>query len=45
MAKYYTCPYCGANLDFGEKCECEEIKTIWTPSAEDEKSIRKEKTA
>lgn len=21
--KYYTeCPYCGASLDFGEKCDC-----------------------
>lgn len=19
---YYTCPYCGANLDPGEKCDC-----------------------
>ena len=22
--KYWTCPKCGANLDFGEKCDCEE---------------------
>lgn len=22
MASYRTCPYCGANLDPGEKCEC-----------------------
>ena len=21
---YYTCPHCGANLDPGEKCDCEE---------------------
>ena len=20
--KYRTCPYCGANLDPGERCEC-----------------------
>ena len=20
---YWTCPKCGANLDFGEKCDCE----------------------
>lgn len=19
---YWTCPYCGANLDCGEKCDC-----------------------
>lgn len=25
MAKFWTCPYCQENLDFGEKCEC--IKT------------------
>lgn len=21
---YWTCPYCGANLDPGEKCDCPE---------------------
>ena len=20
--KYWTCPYCKANLDFGERCDC-----------------------
>ncbi len=20
---YHTCPYCGANLDPGERCDCE----------------------
>lgn len=20
--KYYSCPYCGANLDPGERCDC-----------------------
>ena len=20
---YWTCPYCGANLDPGEKCDCD----------------------
>lgn len=20
--QYWTCPYCGSNLDFGEKCDC-----------------------
>ena len=23
MAQYKKCPYCGANLDPGEKCDCE----------------------
>ena len=23
MAYYYTCPHCGANLDPGEKCNCQ----------------------
>jgi len=23
---YWTCPYCGANLDPGEKCDCNEGK-------------------
>ena len=24
MSLYYQCPECGANLDPGEKCDCEE---------------------
>lgn len=20
---YWTCPYCGSNLDIGEKCDCQ----------------------
>jgi len=24
MKDYWTCPDCGNNLDFGEKCECQE---------------------
>lgn len=23
MAYYWTCPECGANLDHGEKCDCQ----------------------
>ncbi len=26
MAYYTTCPHCGANLDPGEKCECQNNK-------------------
>ena len=22
MAQYVSCEFCGANLDFGEKCDC-----------------------
>ena len=36
MAKYRVCEYCGANLDFGEKCDCcgcEEAKDTATPCA------------
>ena len=22
--KYKVCPYCGANLDYGERCDCHE---------------------
>ena len=28
MSKCYTCPYCGSNLDFGEKCDCQKMKTL-----------------
>ncbi len=24
--QYYTCPFCSANLDFGEKCDCQNEK-------------------
>ena len=24
MSYYYTCPICGANLDPGEQCDCQE---------------------
>lgn len=24
MAYYKTCPYCHANLDFGEQCDCQD---------------------
>lgn len=27
MAYYTVCPACGANLDPGEKCDCERIRT------------------
>ena len=24
---YVTCPFCGSNLDYGEKCDCAERET------------------
>lgn len=27
MSYYKTCPRCGANIDAGERCECEHEKT------------------
>lgn len=24
MSKYRVCPFCGSNLDFGERCDCKE---------------------
>ena len=26
MAYYKTCPMCGAHLDSGERCDCQDIK-------------------
>lgn len=26
MSYFWTCPYCEANLDHGEKCDCQEHK-------------------
>ena len=28
MSKYNTCPICGANLDPGEKCDCEKEEAV-----------------
>ena len=36
---YTTCPYCGAHLDPGEKCDCREEKTAKVSRREE---IRKE---
>lgn len=26
MAYFRVCPYCGGNLDPGEKCDCQDVK-------------------
>lgn len=28
MAYYKTCPFCGNNLDPGERCECRDVKPV-----------------
>ena len=33
MAYYHTCPDCGANLDPGEKCDCQTNKIYITKEA------------
>ncbi len=30
---YYTCPYCGSNLDHGERCTCRDAKPSETGSS------------
>ncbi len=32
---YHTCPCCGANLDPGERCDCEESKGSTKAAKED----------
>ena len=34
--KYWTCPYCKANLDFGERCECDSKKESTSSSCDQE---------
>jgi hypothetical protein len=26
--QFWTCPYCGANLDYNEKCDCKKEKAV-----------------
>ncbi len=33
MAQFVTCVNCGANLDFGEKCDCETKKESVPPES------------
>lgn len=28
MAKCKVCEYCGSNLDFGERCDCQDCKDL-----------------
>lgn len=35
MKAYKTCPYCGSNLDYGERCSCEGEINMETVTAED----------
>lgn len=40
MYYYHTCPECGANLDPGEKCDCQKNNSYITK--EDNKNVRNE---
>ena len=33
---YHTCPYCGANLDPNEKCDCQQHDEVTEKSEESE---------
>ena len=35
MRPYKTCPYCGSNLEYGERCACEGEIIMDTVTAED----------
>lgn len=41
---YQTCPYCGANLDPGESCDCEEATAIREHRAPDPTLINRDST-
>lgn len=41
MAYYTPCPLCGANLDPGEKCDCEQNKSPVREEAQDETKTNK----
>lgn len=40
MAFYNICPYCGANLDPGEQCDCKEQQSERQQAAEKEKEVK-----
>lgn len=40
MAFYNVCPYCGANLDPGERCDCKEQQNERPKTAEKEKEAK-----
>lgn len=40
MAFYNVCPYCGANLDPGERCDCKEQQSEQQKAAEKEKEVK-----
>lgn len=39
MAKCEQCPHCGANLDFGEKCDCNKKRPPEEPIRDGQKDI------
>lgn len=40
MAVYKECPYCGAHLDPGERCDCKEQQNERQQAAEKEKEVK-----
>ena len=42
MSYYHTCPYCGANLDPGERCDCRDEEEA-TPGATNTEGGKAEK--
>ena len=40
MAVYKVCPYCGAHLDPGERCDCKEQQEKRQSAAEKEQEAR-----
>ena len=40
MAVYKVCPYCGAHLDPGERCDCKEQQGERQSAAEKEQEAR-----
>lgn len=41
MRDYWTCPSCKANLDFGEKCDCQ-MNDFWQWNGADEDDLQHE---
>lgn len=38
---YWTCPYCNANLDPGELCDCQESREVDMDESNDYKSVQR----
>ncbi len=45
MAYYKTCPWCGASLDPGERCTCQDEKTAPSAANTGDGKVERELTA